>query len=105
MLQLEERLFEALDTPEGVPTALQHAVELEHATIPTYLYALYSLEPGKNAEIGELMKVSSAYYAPSAAVATMSSTLAPRERSEQGRARPWRIGPTALAPASRSTSL
>lgn len=55
MLQLEARLFEALDTPDGVPTALQHAVELEHATIPTYLYALYSLEPGKNAEIVELI--------------------------------------------------
>ena len=55
MLQLEARLFEALDTPEGVATALQHAVELEHATIPTYLYALYSLEPGKNAEIAELI--------------------------------------------------
>jgi hypothetical protein len=55
VLQLEARLFEALDTPDGVPTALQHAVELEHATIPTYLYALYSLEPGKNVEIAELI--------------------------------------------------
>jgi hypothetical protein len=55
VLQLQPELFEALDTADGVRTALQHAVELEHATIPTYLYALYSLEPGKNAAIGELI--------------------------------------------------
>src|SRR5690606_28104363 len=36
---------------------------------------------------------------------TMSSTLAPRERSLQGRARPWMIGPNASARASRCTSL
>jgi ferritin-like protein len=55
MLQLEARLFETLDTPDGVPTALQHAVALEHSTIPTYLYALYSLAPGRNTEIAELI--------------------------------------------------
>jgi rubrerythrin len=55
MLQLKPELFEALDTPEGLQRALQHAVMLEHATIPTYLYALYSLKPGTNAEIRELI--------------------------------------------------
>ncbi|HEX7123674.1 MAG TPA: phosphate acyltransferase [Gemmatimonadaceae bacterium] len=36
---------------------------------------------------------------------TISSTEAPRDRSLHGRARPWTIGPIALASASRSTSL
>ncbi len=40
-----------------------------------------------------------------AATFTMSSAEAPRERSLQGRLRPWMIGPTARAPARRSTSL
>lgn len=35
--------------------ALQAAIELEHATIPTYLYALYSIEPGTNAQIAGLL--------------------------------------------------
>jgi hypothetical protein len=55
MLQLQPQLFEALDTVDGVRTALQHAVALEHATIPTYLYALYSLAPGRNEAIGDLI--------------------------------------------------
>jgi rubrerythrin len=55
MLQLQPRVFDALDTPGGLSGALQQAVALEHSTIPTYLYALYSLEPGKNAEIRELI--------------------------------------------------
>jgi hypothetical protein len=36
--------------------ALQNAIELEHATIPPYLYALYSLKPGANLEIAGLIK-------------------------------------------------
>ena len=59
MLQLQPEVFEALDAPDdpaqGVRTALQYAIELEHATIPTYLYALYSLVPGKNADIADLI--------------------------------------------------
>jgi hypothetical protein len=35
---------------------LQQAVELEHATIPAYLYALYSLKPGTNLEIAGLIR-------------------------------------------------
>ena len=40
-----------------------------------------------------------------AATLIMSSGTAPRDRSLHGRANPWTIGPTALAPASRCTSL
>jgi hypothetical protein len=36
--------------------ALQLAIELEHSTIPLYLYALYSLAPGKNEEISEIIQ-------------------------------------------------
>src|SRR5262252_6754093 len=32
----------------AVQASLQAAIELEHATIPPYLYALYSLMPGIN---------------------------------------------------------
>jgi len=35
---------------------LQKAVELEHATIPPYLTALFSLKPGTNQRIGELIR-------------------------------------------------
>jgi rubrerythrin len=54
-VQLKAELFDDLDTPGGVQRALQHAIQLEHATIPPYLYALYSLEPGTNEEIGALI--------------------------------------------------
>jgi hypothetical protein len=39
-----------------VQTALQHAVKLEHATIPTYLYGLYSLDADKNADIAGILQ-------------------------------------------------
>jgi hypothetical protein len=39
----------------GLRKALQVAIELEHSTIPPYLYALYSLMPGANAEIAGLI--------------------------------------------------
>jgi hypothetical protein len=38
----------AAPSVEGVRHALQGAIELEHSTIPLYLYALYSLRPGTN---------------------------------------------------------
>lgn len=60
MIQLETSLVEGLHdlepTPDAIATALQHAIELEHATIPTYLYALYSLKPGTNGEIAEIIQ-------------------------------------------------
>ncbi len=55
MLFMKPELFAGLETPEGLKAALQAAIELEHATIPPYLYALFSLEPGSNTEIGELI--------------------------------------------------
>jgi hypothetical protein len=56
MITLRASLGENLDSVKGVRTALQQAIELEHATIPTYLYALYSLIPGHNEVIAELVR-------------------------------------------------
>jgi hypothetical protein len=56
MLLLKEELFGDLDGVDGLRTALQNAVELEHATIPPYLYAYYSLDPSKNTEIATLVR-------------------------------------------------
>ena len=46
------------DSPntQDVIDSLQQAVELEHATIPAYLYALYSLDPSKNAEVIDIIQ-------------------------------------------------
>jgi hypothetical protein len=55
MLRLRAELFEDLDTLEGVRTGLQNAVRLEHATIPPYLYAQFSLKPGANTKIAGLI--------------------------------------------------
>jgi Ferritin-like len=44
-----------LDSQKAQQTALQYAIELEHATIPPYLTALYSLQPGKNDAIAGLI--------------------------------------------------
>lgn len=55
LLRLRPELFENLDTLDGVRTGLQNAVRLEHATIPPYLYALFSLKPGVNDEIADLI--------------------------------------------------
>jgi len=40
----------------GVRAALQAAVELEHAVIPPYLYALYSLAPGSNEAVAAIIR-------------------------------------------------
>jgi hypothetical protein len=40
---------------QAVRDALQLAIELEHATIPVYLYVMYSLDPVKNAQIVQLI--------------------------------------------------
>ena len=37
-----------LDTPVEIRAALQKAIQLEFATLPPYLYALYTLRPGAN---------------------------------------------------------
>src|SRR5277367_4613490 len=57
MIRLKSELFATLNgTVEGLRRALQKAIELEHATIPPYLYALYSLKPGTNLEIAGVIK-------------------------------------------------
>ena len=58
MIHLQRSLIEGLPspTPNIVCKALQNAVELEHATIPVYLYGLYSLDPAKNATIVDIIQ-------------------------------------------------
>ncbi|MCU1328636.1 MAG: hypothetical protein JWN34_4006 [Bryobacterales bacterium] len=42
-LLLDPKLISEMDGPNGLHCALQRAIELEHATLPTYLYSYYSL--------------------------------------------------------------
>lgn len=58
MILLQQSLADALDVGDkaAVLTALQQAIELEHATIPVYLYALYSIVPGKNTEVAAIVR-------------------------------------------------
>ncbi|MBV8686608.1 MAG: ferritin-like protein [Alphaproteobacteria bacterium] len=60
MIRLNPSLLAGLDSampnPQAVVQALQSAVELEHSTIPLYLYALYSLDATKNAEIAAIIQ-------------------------------------------------
>ena len=60
MIRLRRSLIQGLEgpspTPQAVRDALQNAVELEHATIPLYLYGLYSLQQGKNVAIAEIIE-------------------------------------------------
>jgi hypothetical protein len=60
MIRLKASMAQGLDDaspdPQAVRTALQNAVKLEHATIPVYLYGLYSLHDGRNELIGEILE-------------------------------------------------
>jgi hypothetical protein len=60
MITLKQSLFANLqrvdDPKQGLLDAVQAAVHLEHATLPPYLYALYSLDPEKNGVIAELIR-------------------------------------------------
>jgi hypothetical protein len=60
MIRLRRSLIQGLDdpspNPQAVRDALQNAVKLEHATIPVYLYGLYSLQPGNNVEIRAILE-------------------------------------------------
>jgi hypothetical protein len=60
MIRLQRSLIQNLVGPtpsvKAVQDALQQAIELEHATIPVYLYGLYSLQAGKNEEIGRIIE-------------------------------------------------
>jgi hypothetical protein len=55
MLLMKPNLLAGLDTPQGIQGALQAAIELEHATIPPYLYAVLSLEGGGNTVVEQLV--------------------------------------------------
>lgn len=60
MIRLRRSLIQGLQGPNvsvsAVCSALQSAVELEHATIPVYLYGLYSLDPARNAAIAGILQ-------------------------------------------------
>ena len=60
MIRLQRSMIEGLKgdaiTPQSVCGSLQKAIELEHATIPIYLYALYSLDPDLNGEIVRILE-------------------------------------------------
>lgn len=61
MIALQPSLLQGLaDTDQPnlrtIREKLQLAVELEHSTLPPYLYALYSLVPGKNDRIAEIIQ-------------------------------------------------
>jgi len=46
----------AADGLDGLRSALQSAIELEHATLPPYLYALYSIKPGTNNRVAAIIR-------------------------------------------------
>ncbi|AMY10841.1 putative protein related to plant photosystem II stability/assembly factor [Luteitalea pratensis] len=60
MITLNQALFAHLqrrdDPKQGLLDAVQAAVQLERATLPPYLYALYSLDQEKNGVIAELIR-------------------------------------------------
>lgn len=47
---------EAAEAPEDLHQLVQAAIELEHATIPAYLAAWFSLKPGRNEAVGEILR-------------------------------------------------
>lgn len=59
MIKLQRQVIRgirAAETPEELHRYLQNAVELEHSTIPPYLTALFSLKPGTNQRIAQLVR-------------------------------------------------
>ena len=58
MIQLQSKLATdlAVGGKPAVLHALQQAIELEHSTIPLYLYALYSLDENSNGEIVDIIQ-------------------------------------------------
>jgi len=46
-----------ITTREKLQDYLHHAMELEHATIPPYLLALYSIHPGTNSDATHILRV------------------------------------------------
>lgn len=53
---LDNPVYMKLDDVGQLKQALQTALELEHATIPPYLCALYSIKQGHNIEVAELIR-------------------------------------------------
>ena len=53
-VQFPKRLSGTITSLESLGKQLQWAIELEHATIPPYLCALYSVKTGHNAEAREV---------------------------------------------------
>src|SRR3954466_5977743 len=51
MIKLKPELLTDLDTPTGLRAAVQNAIMLEHATLPPYLYALWSLSDNGDIEL------------------------------------------------------
>ncbi len=58
MIRLRAELASGLDIGglDPILAAMQTAIELEHSTIPPYLYALYSLMPGTNEAVAAIVK-------------------------------------------------
>lgn len=55
MIYLDPELAQNLTSPEGLRAALSRAIHLELAVLPPYLYALYSLKPGTNQAIVDIL--------------------------------------------------
>lgn len=58
MIKLKPEFLEqvkAATEPKDLFGIMQSAIELEHSTIPPYLTAMFSLKPGKNREIWEII--------------------------------------------------
>jgi len=53
---LDNPQYMNLDSAADLMQALQVAIELEHSTIPPYLCAYYSIKPGTNVAIAELIR-------------------------------------------------
>ena len=53
--QAQSRVVEPITSLENLRLHLQWAIEMEHSTIPPYLCALYSIQPGHNREAVEVI--------------------------------------------------
>ena len=52
---MDTRAAHTIDTVDDLRRHLQWAIELEHATIPPYMCALYSLDPERNPEAAQVV--------------------------------------------------
>src|SRR5262249_48845155 len=59
MIKIDKKFIEGVRravSPADLHYFLQKAIELEHSTIPPYLTAMFSLKPGTNRRIRELIR-------------------------------------------------